>query len=122
MSDVFKNKSVNLTTTGQTVVYTVPTADVSTTPPQKPVQAIVKSIRVANILASAAQITIVNADKSLGPAEINLETQRTINGNTAVELLVGSGAYVLEDGDILKATASAPNHFHIPVSVLEISS
>ncbi len=121
MSDVFKNRSVNLTNTSQTVVYEVPTADASTTPPQKPVQAIVKSIRVANILASAATITLVNADKSLGPAEINLETQRSINGNTAVELLVGSGAYVLEDGDVLKATASAPNHFHITVSVLEIS-
>ena len=48
MSDVYKNRSVDLTTTGQTTVYTVPTADVSTTPPQKPVQAIIKSIRVCN--------------------------------------------------------------------------
>ena len=48
MSDVYKNKSVNLTTTGQTTIYTVPTADVSTTPPQKPVQAIVKSIRAVS--------------------------------------------------------------------------
>ena len=34
MSDVFKNRSVNLTNTSQTVVFEVPTADASTTPPQ----------------------------------------------------------------------------------------
>ena len=119
MSDVYKNKSVNLTTTGQTTIYTVPTADVSTTPPQKPVQAIVKSIRVCNVDSSAGNITVVNFDKSLGPAEINITQLLTIDGNKAEELL--GAPYVLEEGDVIKATASVANRFHITVSVLEIS-
>ena len=119
MSDVFKNRSVNLTNTSQTVVYEVPTASVSTTPPQRPVQAIIKSIRVCNVVSSATTISIVNVDKSLGPAEINITKLLSVDGNTAVEVL--QAPYVLEDGDIIKATATVADRFHITVSVLEIS-
>ena len=38
MSDIYKNRSVDLTTTDNTVVYTVPTANVAIVPAQKPVQ------------------------------------------------------------------------------------
>ena len=119
MSDLYKNFSKNLTSTAQTTVYTVPTASVATTPVQRPVQAIIKSIRVCNVVSSAATITIVNSDKSLGPAEINITQLLSVDGNTAVEIL--QAPYVLEDGDIIKATASAADRFHITVSVLEIS-
>ena len=40
MSDVYKNRSVDLTTTDNTIVYTVPTASVATVPIQNPVQAV----------------------------------------------------------------------------------
>ena len=50
MSDIYKNRSVDLTTTDVTTVYTVPTANATTVPPQKPVQAIIKSIRVCKRL------------------------------------------------------------------------
>ena len=119
MSDVYKNFSVNLSSTAQTTVYEVPTASVSTTPPQRPVQAIIKSIRVCNVVSSATTISIVNVDKSLGPAEINITKLLSVDGNTAVEVL--QAPYVLEDGDIIKATATVADRFHITVSVLEIS-
>ena len=119
MSDVYKNRSIVLANNAQTAVYTVPTANASTQPPQKPVQAIVKSIRVCNVDSSAGNITVVNFDKSLGPAEINITQLLTIDGNKAEELL--GAPYVLEDGDVIKATASVANRFHITVSVLEIS-
>ena len=48
MSDIYKNRSVDLTTTDNTVVYTVPTANVAIVPAQKPVQGIIKSIHVCN--------------------------------------------------------------------------
>ena len=94
MSDVFKNKSVALANTAQTTVYTVPTADVSTVPAQKPVQAIIKSIRVCNVTAGAQTITIVNTDSSVG-ANINITNLLSIAANTATEIL--SQPLVLEN-------------------------
>ena len=53
------------------------------------------------------------------PAEINITKLLSVDGNTAVEVL--QAPYVLEDGDIIKATATVADRFHITVSVLEIS-
>ena len=119
MSDVYKNRSVDLTTTNPTVVYTVPTADVSTVPPQKPVQAIVKSIRVCNDTGGAITITITNTDASVG-GDIKIESAKSIDSNTAYEVL--TAPLVLEDSDVIKATASGANALHVILSVLEISS
>ena len=66
MSDIYKNRSLTLSTTGQTTVYTVPTANATTVPPQKPVQALVKSIRVCNDSGGAVTLTLVNTDASVG--------------------------------------------------------
>lgn len=118
MSDVFKNKSVALANTAQTTVYTVPTADVSTVPAQKPVQAIIKSIRVCNVTAGAQTITIVNTDSSVG-ANINITNLLSIAANTATEIL--SQPLVLENSDALKVTASAGGALHVIISLLEIS-
>ena len=71
MSDVYKNRSIVLANNAQTVVYTVPTADASTQPPQKPVQAVVKSIRICNVSGGAVTATVVNADSSVG-SDINI--------------------------------------------------
>ncbi len=118
MSDVYKNRSVTLATTNQTVIYTVPTANVTTVPPQKPVQALVKSIRVCNDSGGAVTITIVNTDASVG-ADIKITNLLSIASNTAVEIL--DQTLVVEDGDIIKATASSGGALDIIVSVLEIT-
>jgi hypothetical protein len=118
MSDVYKNRSVTLATTNQTVIYTVPTANVTTVPPQKPVQALIKSIRVCNDSGGAVTITIVNTDASVG-ADIKITNLLSIASNTAVEIL--DQTLVVEDGDIIKATASSGGALDIIVSVLEIT-
>ena len=118
MSDIYKNRSVALANTAQTTIYTVPTADVSTVPAQKPVQAIVKSIRVCNVSGGAHTITIVNTDASVG-SNINITNLLSVAANTATEVL--TQPLILEDSDALKVTASAGGALHVIVSILEIS-
>lgn len=118
MSDVYKNRSVALANTAQTTVYTVPTADVSTTPPQKPVQAIIRSIRICNVSGNAVTADVVNTDASVG-SDINITSVLSIAANTATEIL--SQPLVVENSDAIKVTASTGGALHVIVSVLEIS-
>jgi hypothetical protein len=118
MSDVYKNRSVVLANTAKTTVYTVPTADVSTTPPQKPVQAIIRSIRICNVSGGAVTADVVNTDASVG-SDVNITSVLSIGANTATELL--SQPLVVENSDAIKVTASAGGALHVIVSVLEIS-
>jgi len=118
MSDIYKNRSVALANTAQTTVYTVPTANATTVPPQKPVQALVKSIRVCNDSGGAVTITLVNTDASVG-ADIKITNLLSIAANSSVEIL--EQTLVLEDSDIIKATASSGGALDIIVSVLEIT-
>tara|TARA_R110000744_G_scaffold234006_3_gene351894 strand:+ start:93 stop:446 length:354 start_codon:yes stop_codon:yes gene_type:complete len=117
MSDVYRNSSVVLTNSNQTTVYTVPTADASIVPKQKPVQAVVSSIRACNKSGGALTLTLVYTDASLG-ANVTIINALSIASNTAVELLDRS--FVLENSDALKATSSGTG-MDIIVSVLEIS-
>ena len=117
MSDVYKNRSIVLANNAQTVVYTVPTANASTQPPQKPVQAVVKSIRICNVSGGAVTATVVNADSSVG-SDINITSVLSIAANTATELLTQP---LVEDSDVIKVTASAGGALHVIISVLEIS-
>tara|TARA_B100000886_G_scaffold116701_1_gene78485 strand:- start:2298 stop:2657 length:360 start_codon:yes stop_codon:yes gene_type:complete len=118
MSDVYKNRSVVLANTNKTTIYTVPTADVSTTPVQKPVQALVRSIRICNVSGGAVTADVVNTDASVG-SDINITSVLSIAANTATEIL--SQPLVLEDSDIIKVTAGSGGALHVIVSVLEIS-
>ena len=118
MSDVYKNRSIVLANTAQTAIYTVPTASASTTPPQKPVQAVVKSIRICNATGGAVTADVVNTDASVG-SNINITSVLSIGANTATEVL--TQPLVLEDSDVIKVTASAGGALHVIVSVLEIS-
>ena len=118
MSDVYKNRSVALANTAQTTVYTVPTADVSTTPPQKPVQAIIRSIRICNVSGGSVTADVVNTDASVG-SNINITNLLSVAANTATEVL--TQPLILENSDALKVTASAGGALHVIVSILEIS-
>ena len=117
MSDVYKNRSIVLANTAQTAIYTVPTANASTTPPQKPVQAVVKSIRICNVSGGAVTADVVNTDASVG-SNINITSVLSIGANTATEVL--TQPLVLEDSDVIKVTASAGGALHVIVSVLKI--
>ena len=118
MSDVYKNRSVGWANTAKTTVYTVPPAEVSTTPPQTPVQAIIRSIRICNVSGGAVTADVVNTDASVG-SDINITSVLSIGANTATELL--SQPLIVENSDAIKVTASAGGALHVIVSVLEIS-
>ena len=118
MSDVYKNRSIVLANNAQTVIYTVPTANASTQPPQKPVQAVVRSIRICNVTGGAVTADVVNTDASVG-SNINITSVLSIGANTATEVL--TQPLVLEDSDVIKVTAGSGGALHGIVSVLEIS-
>ena len=118
MSDVYKNRSIVLANTPQTAIYTVPTASASTTPPQKPVQAVVRSIRICNVTGGAVTADVVNTDASVG-SNINITSVLSIGANTATEVL--TQPLVLEDSDVIKVTAGSGGALHVIISVLEIS-
>lgn len=119
MSDIYKSKTADLTTTGATVIYTVPTADVSTVPPQKPVQAIIKSIRVCNDSGGSVNLTLTLEDASTSGV-IKIVNTKAVASNADTELL--SAPMVVEDSDVIKAQSSGANALHMILSVLEISA
>jgi len=85
MADQYINKSLDLTTTNEETIYTVPTAQI-TQPAQDPVTSLIKNILVCNDSGSAATITITVIDKSLGPATIKLFEAKSIDATTTTEL------------------------------------
>ena len=89
-----------------------------TTPPQKPVQAIIRSIRICNVSGNAVTADVVNTDASVG-SDINITSVLSIAANTATEIL--SQPLVVENSDAIKVTASAGGALHVIISVLEIS-
>jgi|TARA_R110000787_G_C13414020_1_gene444404 hypothetical protein len=118
MSDVYKNVSTIFANTAETTLYTVPTANVSIVPAQKPVQSIVKSIRVCNTNASGSiNFSLINSDARVG-ADVSIVKLLPVAANTSIEIL--SNPLVLENSDILKGTVSSATAT-IVISVLEIS-
>ena len=127
MSNVYKNASVDLTTTDKTTVYTCPS---ETT-------AIIKSIRVSNSnVTRTCDITLnlVDTDSAIYP----LETSREIPKGSSVELLQtgleaetgfnvrsaragGSAPLVIKESEVLKVVAERAGDLTIVMSVLEIS-
>ena len=118
MADQYINKSLDLTTTNEQTIYTVPTAQI-TQPAQDPVTALIKNILVCNDSGSASTITITVIDKSLGPATIKLFEAKSIAATTTTELI--TQPLVLEDGDQLKVQASTGNALHVVLSILQIT-
>jgi hypothetical protein len=101
MSNSFKNSKVDLTTTDNTVLYTVPAEST----------AIVKSILVSNDDASnACEITVTLLN--------SLFKQKDISAKTTVELLTNS--LVMNEDEELKVQAENANDLHVICSYLEI--
>ncbi len=108
MADLFLNKKVDLTTTNNTSLYTVP---VSTT-------ALVKSILVSNDDASNAceiTVTLLNTDDTV----FSLFKQTDVSAKTTVELL--THPLVMNEDEEIKVQAENANDLHVVLSALEIS-
>ena len=107
MANVFTNAKKDLTTNAVTTVYTVPA---STT-------GIVKSIIVSEDSGNADTITLTLTDASSNV--FSLFKTKAISANQTVELL--SSPIVLQESEIIKATAATGNRLHIVLSVLQIN-
>ena len=108
MADLFLNKKVDLTTTDNTSLYTVPNNTIS----------VVRSILVSNDDASNAceiTITLLNSSDTV----FSLFKQKDISAKTTVELLTNT--LVLNEDEELKVQAENANDLHVVMSALEIS-
>ena len=107
MANVFTNAKKDLTTNSVTTVYTVPA---STT-------GIIKSIIVSEDSGNADSITLTLTDASANV--FSLFKTKAISANETIELL--SSPIVLQESEIIKATAATGNRLHIVLSVLQIN-
>ncbi len=108
MADLFLNKKVDLTTTDNTTLYTVPTSTVT----------VVRSILVSNDDASNAceiTVTLLNSSDTV----FSLFKQKDVSAKTTVELLTNT--LVLNEDEELKVQAENANDLHVVMSALEIS-
>ena len=80
-------------------------------------RSIVKSIIVSEDSGNADSITLTITDASSNV--FSLFKTKAVSANATVELL--SQPLVLQESEILKATAATANRLHIVVSVLEIN-
>ena len=108
MANVYKNLKVDLTTTNETTVYTVPS---ETT-------ALIRSIRVSNDdTSNACTLTLTLTNTS--SAVFSLEKDKSIAAKTSDEML--KAMLIATESEVIKATAQNANDLHIIISVLEIS-
>ena len=109
MANVYKNLKVDLTTTNETTVYTVPS---ETT-------ALRRSIRVSNDdTRNACTLTLTLTNTS--SAVFSLEKDKSIAAKTSDEIL--KAMLIATESEVIKATAQNANDLHIIISVLEISN
>ena len=103
------NAKLDLTSTAATVLYTAPSsADFNAS--------IVNSIIVSNDSGSSDTITLtITNDTDV----FSLFNVKTINANTSVELLTRD--LILQEGEILKATAATADRLHVVASVQEFA-
>ena len=107
MANIYKNAKVDLTNNSETAVLTVPSDS----------RAIIKSIVVSEDSGNADSITLTITDASSNV--FSLFKTKAGSANATVELL--SQPLVLQESEILKATAATGNRLHIVVSMLEIN-
>ena len=108
MAHTYKNSKVDLTTTDNTVLYTVPTATTT----------IIKSILVSNDDASNAceiTVTLLNTGNDV----FSLFKQKDIAAKTTTELL--TSLLVMKTDEELKVQAENANDLHVVCSYLEVT-
>ena len=106
MANSFLNKKVDLTTTDNTTLYTVPDANT----------AVIKSFLVSEEAGSGTTITVTLTDASSNV--FSLFKTKTISGNATTELL--TQPLVMEEKEVLKVQAADANELHVIASILQI--
>ncbi len=114
MADVFRRFITNVTTTDLTTVFTVPTANVASTPPVPVSTFIVKSINTHNYDGSSA--VTVNIDHNDGSSDFQIFQVDVAASNTNTI----TSSMVYQEGDALKVQANAASRAMVEVSVLEV--
>ena len=107
-SSALRVARVDLTTTDNTILYTVPNR----------YDSIVESIIISEDSGNADTITVTITDAA--SAVFNLFKVKAISANGTVELL--SRDLLLTAGDILKVQAATANRLHVVASITEIPS
>ena len=108
MAHTYKNSKVDLSSTNDTVLYTVPAATTS----------IVKSILVSNDDASNAceiTVTLLNTSNTV----FSLYKQKDIAAKTTTELL--TNPLIMNTDEELKVQAENADDLHVVCSYLEIT-
>lgn len=107
MANIYKNAKLDLTSTGEVTVYTAPSNS----------RAIIKSILLHNDSGSSADISmkVVNASST----EFPIFTQFATTARTTYQLL--TEPLILEESEVLKATAGQADRLLLVVSLLEIN-
>lgn len=107
MANIYKNSKLDLTTTSATVLYTTPSNS----------RAIVKSILVCDDSNNGSTITLTLTDAASNV--FVLFDVKTIAGHATEQLL--SEPLILQESEILTATAADANRLHVVASILEIN-
>jgi hypothetical protein len=103
------NAKLDLTTTNATTLYTAPaTADFNAS--------VVNSIIVSNDSGSSDTITLTVTN---GSDVFSLFNVKAVAANTSIELLTRD--LILQEGEILKATAATADRLHIVASIQEFA-
>ena len=115
MADIYKRLIANLTSTGATTVFTVPTADVVKKIPHAGHSTfVVKTLAVHNYHASdTVTVTITHND---GSNDFEIDEVDVEATNTTIR----QDVKVFQSGDKLKVTANYSNKHMVTVSLLEI--
>ena len=107
MANNYVNAKKDLTTNSATTLYTAPAATTS----------IVKSILVSEDSGNADTITLTLTDSAT--AVFSLFKVKAVGANTTIELL--TAPLIVQENEILKATAATANRLHIVASILEVN-
>ena len=107
MANIYQNAKVDLTANTATTVVTAPSTS----------RLILKSIIVSEDSGNADSITLTITDAA--GAVFSLFKTKTVSANTTLELL--EQPLILQESEILKATAATGNRLHVVVSMLEIN-
>lgn len=107
MANIYKNAKLDLTTTDATTLYSVPSNS----------RAIVKSVLVCDDSNNGSTITLTLTDASSNV--FVLFDVKSIAGHATEQLL--SEPLILQESEVLTATAGDANRLHVVASILEIN-
>jgi len=107
MANIYRNAKLDLTTTDATTLYSVPSDS----------RAIVKSILVCDDSNNGSTITLTITDASSNV--FVLFDVKNIAGHATEQLL--SEPLILQESEVLTATAADANRLHVVASILELS-